>query len=79
MFERVNEELLRTNNSIEGWHRAFQANVVACHPTFYRFLTHLSRKKWLSEFQSYKHLVAIHHQLLDADVTIATKNNQNCK
>jgi len=38
MFERVNDELPRTNNSIEVWHRAFQENVAACHPTFYRFL-----------------------------------------
>ena len=31
MFNRTDEELPRTNNAVEGWHRGFQANVAACH------------------------------------------------
>ena len=45
MFHRTQHELPRTNNSIEGWNRAFQANVSACHPTMYRFLDSLKREE----------------------------------
>lgn len=38
MFNRTDDELPRTNNSVEGWHRGFQANVSACHPIFWKFL-----------------------------------------
>ena len=38
VFHWTQHELPRANNSIERWHRAFQANVLACHPTIYRFL-----------------------------------------
>ena len=31
MFNRKDDELLRTNNAVEGWHRGFQAHVSACH------------------------------------------------
>ena len=45
MFNRTQHELPRTNNSIEGRHRAFQANVSACHPAIYRFLDILKREE----------------------------------
>ena len=34
MFHRTDEELPRTNNSVEGWHRSFQAHVSSSHPIF---------------------------------------------
>lgn len=34
MFHRTFDELPRTTNCIEGWHRSFQATVATCHPTF---------------------------------------------
>ena len=43
MFNRTDEELPRTNNSIEGWHRGFQSNVSSCHPTFWKFLEVLQK------------------------------------
>ena len=33
MFHRTDAELPRTNNSIEGWHRIFNAQVSSFHPT----------------------------------------------
>ena len=42
---RKQHELPPRNNSIEGWHIAFQANVSACHPTIYRFLDILKREE----------------------------------
>ena len=38
MLHRTDNELPRANNSVEGWHRGFQANISACHPTFWKFL-----------------------------------------
>ena len=32
MFNRTDDELPRTNNSVEGWHRGFQGHISACHP-----------------------------------------------
>ena len=38
MFHRTDDKLPRTNNSVEGWHRGFQANVSAYHRTFWKLL-----------------------------------------
>ena len=38
MFNRTDDELPRTNNSVEGWHQNFQGHVSACHPVFWKFL-----------------------------------------
>ena len=32
MFNRNDDELQRTNNSVEGWHQSFQGHVSVCHP-----------------------------------------------
>ena len=37
MFHRTFDELPRTTNCIEGWHRSFQATVAACNPKFWVF------------------------------------------
>ncbi|XP_068208558.1 uncharacterized protein [Palaemon carinicauda] len=36
VYERVLSELPRTNNSLEGWHRAIQMSVGHMHPTIYK-------------------------------------------
>ena len=38
MFNRIDEELSRANNSVEGWHRNFQGHLTSCHPIFCKFL-----------------------------------------
>ena len=45
MFNRTDDELPRTNNSIEGWHNSFQANVSCTHPTFWKFLDVLQKEE----------------------------------
>ena len=47
VFDRVDEELPRTNNAVEGWHRRFQTNVGVYHPNFWRFLDVLKREQAL--------------------------------
>ena len=45
MFHRTDEELPRTNNSVEGWHRSFQAHVSSSHPIFWKFLQVLQNEE----------------------------------
>ena len=45
MHDRVDEELPRTNNSVEGWHRSFQASVGCYHPNFWKFLNFLKNQQ----------------------------------
>ena len=51
MFYRTDAELPRTNNSIEGWHRSFNAQVSSYHPTFWKSLDNLNREESLTRVQ----------------------------
>ena len=41
MNQRVQYKLPRTNNAVEGWHRAFQTSVGASHPSIYNLIEKL--------------------------------------
>ena len=45
IFHRTFDELPRTNNHVEGWHRRFQAQVSSCHPSFGSLLIFFELKK----------------------------------
>ena len=47
-YDQTIEDLLRTNNAVEGWHRRFQANVGAYHPDFWKFIDILKREQSLN-------------------------------
>ena len=49
MFTRVRSRLLRTNNSIEGWHNAFKSGITCPHPSFVKLLMHLQHEQSLQE------------------------------
>ena len=51
IFDRTNAELPRTKNSIEGWHRSFNARVSSYHPKFWKFLDNLKREESLTRMQ----------------------------
>ena len=51
MIHRTDAELPRANNSIEGWHRSFNAQVSSYHPTFWKFLDNLKREESLTRVQ----------------------------
>lgn len=51
VYERTVEDLPRTNNAIEGWHRGFQSNVGAFHPNIWKFLDVLRREQGLNELK----------------------------
>ena len=49
MYNQTIDDLPRTNNAVEGWHRSFQANVGAYHPNFWRFIDILKREQNLTQ------------------------------
>ena len=48
MHGRVIDNLSRTNNSVEGWHRAFAASCVGHHLNVWRFLKIIQSEEDLS-------------------------------
>lgn len=57
MFHRTYNELPRTNNSVEGWHRRFQSQVSSCHPVFWKFLQMLQNEESLIRVDIIQNLV----------------------
>lgn len=57
MFHRTYDELPRTNNNVEGWHRGFQAQVSSCHPVFWKFLQILQNEEGLKRVEILQNLV----------------------
>ena len=49
MYNQTLDDLPRTNNAVEGWHRSFQANVGAYHPNFWKFIDILKREQNLTQ------------------------------
>ena len=47
MFQRSRDELPRTNNHVEGWHRRLQANLDVYHPTLWKLIDVLKREESL--------------------------------
>ena len=45
MYNQTLDDLPRTDNAIEGWHRSFQANVGAYHQNFWKFIDILKREQ----------------------------------
>jgi len=37
-YNRVTDGQVRTNNAVEGWHRGFQSQLGATHPTLWKFI-----------------------------------------
>ena len=51
MFHSTFDELPRTTNCIERWHRSFQATAAACHPTFWNILKLLKKEDALNRVE----------------------------
>jgi hypothetical protein len=47
--DRVQNDLPRTNNSIEGWHRAFSRRVAITHPTLRRLVIKIRKEQSVTE------------------------------
>ena len=51
MRSRVTDGLTRTNNSVEGWHHAFQSSVACHHPNIYKLMDHIQTEQDHTEQQ----------------------------
>ena len=49
MYSRMSDELPRTNNTVEQWHRSFLLNVGCCHPNIWKLLTYIKREHALQQ------------------------------
>ena len=47
MFHRTDNELPRTNNAVEGWHRGFQSHVTTYHSSFWKFIDIMKQEERL--------------------------------
>lgn len=56
MYIQTDQELQRTNNSVEGWHRSFQGHLSSCHPNFWKFINVLKKE------ESYVRASILQHQ-----------------
>lgn len=50
-FRNIQENLPKTNNSIEGWHRSFEQQVSCNHPNIWKFISTLKREQSLNELK----------------------------
>lgn len=48
-YDNVNDDLPKTNNSCEGWHRSFSELIGGNHPTIWKFITILQKEQALNE------------------------------
>ena len=48
VHDRVQNDLLRTNNAVEGWHNSFNTNIGGHHVNFWKFLTVIKKEEDLS-------------------------------
>ena len=49
MYQRSEDELPKTNNSVEDWHRSFQSNVGSHHPSIWKFMGFIQREQALQQ------------------------------
>jgi len=50
-YDSVLQDVPKTNNNIEGWHRRFSSLLGAQHPTIWKFIDVLKKEESLTEFQ----------------------------
>ncbi len=55
MFHRVKENQPRSNNSLEGWHNAFNKSVMNLHPSIWRLIECLKKEENLSQMKLIQH------------------------
>jgi hypothetical protein len=51
IYDTTQAGLPKTNNSIEGWHRAFSSLLAASHPTIWQLIEVLKKEQHLTEIK----------------------------
>ncbi|KAK7479733.1 hypothetical protein BaRGS_00029009, partial [Batillaria attramentaria] len=59
VYNRVEDNLPRTNNSVEGWHRAFDQQMSVTHPTLGRLVSKLSKEQASTELMIEQHAMGV--------------------
>ena len=59
MYSRVLDNLPKTNNSVEGWHRRFETEVGAHHPNIWRFIKCLQKEQAYNEVQIEQYVAGV--------------------
>ena len=59
MYSRVLNDLPKTNNSVEAWHRGFEAEVGAHHPNIWRFIKCLQKEQSFNEVRIEQYVAGI--------------------
>ncbi|KAL3854324.1 hypothetical protein ACJMK2_013598 [Sinanodonta woodiana] len=59
VHDRVNENLPRTNNSVEAWHRAFQQTADCHHPSIFKLINHFRLEQDHVEIKMERHLSGV--------------------
>ena len=57
MYDVVLQDLPKTNNSVEGWHRGFEAQLTSYHPNIWKFLECIKREQTLSNAKIKQYIV----------------------
>ena len=70
MNARTQDELPRTNNHVEGWHRRFSGNCDCLHPNIWKFIRSLQREESL--------VCAEVHQVLGGHPVVQKKKYAQC-
>ena len=59
MYSRVLDDLPKTNNSVEAWHRGFETEVGAHHPNIWRFIKCLQKEQSFNEVRIEQYVAGI--------------------
>ncbi|KAL3877189.1 hypothetical protein ACJMK2_034930 [Sinanodonta woodiana] len=59
IHNRDAENLPRTNNSVEAWHRAFQQTLDCNHPSVYKLINHFRLEQYHIEIELESHLAGV--------------------
>jgi len=62
MFDAVMQGSPRTNNAVEGWHRAFNSALGANHVTVWKFINMLKREQGLQEAKMEQQIAGVPQQ-----------------
>ena len=59
VYDQIHEDLPRTNNSVEGWHNAFNLRVGVSHPTVRKLVEKFGKNKLIMSFYYSKFVLVL--------------------
>ncbi|KAK9738629.1 hypothetical protein QE152_g9700 [Popillia japonica] len=62
LYQSILEDLPKTNNSVEGWHRGFAERVGAMHANIWKFINYIRKEQSLNEIRIEQYVSGFEHQ-----------------